>query len=407
MKEQIYTVREATRLVKNLIEQGIDFIWIKGELSNFKAHSSGHFYFSLKDEFSQLSCVMFREENRKILFKPENGIEVLVNGRVGVYEKQGVYQLYVYDMKPVGMGELALKFEALKKKLKAEGLFAESHKQDMPSFPLKIGVATASTGAAIQDILNILTRRAPYVQVIIRPVRVQGKGASEEIVTAINDFNEYKDIDLLIIGRGGGSVEDLWAFNEEMLARAIYNSRIPIISAVGHEIDFTISDFTADLRAPTPSAAAELAVKDREDILEGINHSLQIMEKSLVSNLQNRYEKLNNLVKRYGIARIKDMMRERKQTIDEYSRRLNSHISNSFLMNGQIIDGLTKRIMGLNPEAVKRRGYAIVRRLPDENVVMQSKNVNLYDRLKLELSDGNLRVIVDKKMSEKKRSNPK
>jgi len=402
MKEKIYTVRQATRLIKNLVEQGIDFLWVKGEISNFKAHSSGHFYFSLKDEFSQLSCVMFREDNKKILFKPENGMEILANGRIGVYEKQGVYQLYVYDMKPVGMGELALKFEALKKKLKAEGLFAESHKQPLPAFPLKIGVATASTGAAIQDILNILTRRAPYVQVIIHPVKVQGKGAAEEVAAAIKDFNEYKDIDLLIIGRGGGSVEDLWAFNEEVLARAIYDSKIPIISAVGHEIDFTISDFTADLRAPTPSAAAELAVKDGEEITEGINRSLQIIKKSLISNLENKYEKLGNLVKRYGIARVKDMVRERKQTIDEYSRRLSSHMSNFFSMNNQITESLIKRIMGLNPEAVKKRGYAIIRKLPNENVVTGVEYINLYDRLKLEFADGNLRVIVDKKMKNKK-----
>lgn len=397
MEEKVYTVREVTRLIKKIIEQGIGFLWVRGEISNFKAHPSGHFYFSLKDEFSQLSCVMFREENRKILFKPENGMELNAYGRIGLYEKQGAYQLYVYDMKPVGMGDLALRFEELKKKLKDEGLFDKEHKKPLPDFPLKIGVITASSGAAIQDILNILSRRAPYVEVIIKPVRVQGEGAAQELAEAMKEFNEYKDVDLLIVGRGGGSIEDLWAFNEEIVARAIYLSEIPVVSAVGHEIDFTISDFVADLRAPTPSAAAELAVRDKKEILDGINHLLQTMKRLLFNNFEQKSEKLKSLTKRYGIARVIDMIRERKQMVDEYERRVISRVSYLYSIKLQIQDGLYKRLNGLDPSAVLGRGYSITRRIPEMKIVSSIKDINLYDRLSIEFVDGKVRTIVDKK----------
>ncbi len=397
MEEKVYTVREVTRLIKKIIEQGIGFLWVRGEISNFKAHPSGHFYFSLKDEFSQLSCVMFREENRKILFKPENGMELNTYGRIGLYEKQGVYQLYVYDMKPVGIGDLALRFEELKKKLKDEGLFDKEHKKPLPDFPLKIGVITASSGAAIQDILNILSRRAPYIEVIIKPVRVQGEGAAQELAEAMKEFNEYKDVDLLIVGRGGGSIEDLWAFNEEIVARAIYLSEIPVVSAVGHEIDFTISDFVADLRAPTPSAAAELAVRDKKEILDGINHLLQTMKRLLFSNFEQKSEKLKSLTKRYGIARVIDMIRERKQMVDEYERRVISKVSYLYSIKLQIQDGLYKRLNGLDPSAVLGRGYSITRRIPEMKIVSSIKDINLYDRLSIEFVDGKVRTIVDKK----------
>lgn len=399
MEEKIYTVREVTRLIKEIIEDGVGFLWVRGEISNFKAHPSGHFYFSLKDESSQLTCVMFREENRRILFKPENGIAVNAYGRIGVYEKQGVYQLYVKDMKPVGMGILALRFESLKKKLKEEGLFDKERKKPLPDFPLRIGVITASSGAAIQDILNILTRRAPYVEIIIRAVKVQGENAAEEISEAIEEFNEYKDLDLIIVGRGGGSIEDLWAFNEEIVARAIYASKIPVISAVGHEIDFTISDFVADIRAPTPSAAAELAVRDKKEILDAINHFIQTMERLLLRNIEQRGEKLKGLTRRYGIARVIDTITQKKQLIDEYERRITSRVSYAFSIKSQVLDALYKRLNGLAPSAVLGRGYTITRRLPGMNIVSSIKGVNLYDRLSIEFVDGDARAIVDKKDS--------
>lgn len=397
MEEKIFTVREVTRLIKNIIEQGTGFLWVQGEISNFKAHSSGHFYFSLKDESSQLSCVMFRDENRKLELKPEDGMEVHAYGRIGVYEKQGVYQLYVYDMKPVGIGELARRFEALKKKLKSEGLFEKEYKKLLPDFPLKIGVVTASTGAAIQDILNILSRRAPYVEVILKPVKVQGKNAAEEITQAINEFNKYGDVDLLIVGRGGGSIEDLWAFNEEKVARAIFNSEIPVISAVGHEIDFTISDFVADLRAPTPSAAAELAVRDKKEILESINNLLKTAGRLFFNNIEQKRERQKNLSKRYGIVRVVDTIRQKKQSVDEYERRIISKITYAFSMKSQMIEGISKRLGGLDPSAVLGRGYTITRRLPEMKIISTIKDIRLYDRLAIEFTDGITRAIIDKK----------
>ncbi|MCK4576088.1 exodeoxyribonuclease VII large subunit [candidate division WOR-3 bacterium] len=397
MEEKIFTVREVTRLIKNIIEQGTGFLWVQGEISNFKAHSSGHFYFSLKDESSQLSCVMFRDENRKLELKPEDGMEVHAYGRIGVYEKQGVYQLYVYDMKPVGIGELARRFEALKKKLKSEGLFEKEYKKLLPDFPLKIGVVTASTGAAIQDILNILSRRAPYVEVILKPVKVQGKNAADEITQAINEFNKYGDVDLLIVGRGGGSIEDLWAFNEEKVARAIFNSEIPVISAVGHEIDFTISDFVADLRAPTPSAAAELAVRDKKEILESINNLLKTAGRLFFNNIEQKRERQKNLSKRYGIVRVVDTIRQKKQSVDEYERRIISKITYAFSMKSQMIEGISKRLGGLDPSAVLGRGYTITRRLPEMKIISTIKDIRLYDRLAIEFTDGITRAIIDKK----------
>jgi len=397
MKEKIYSVREVTRTIKELIEHEVGLLWVRGEISNFTAHSSGHFYFSLKDEFSQLSCVMFKDDNRKLLFQPENGMAVNAYGRVGVYEKQGVYQLYVYEMKPAGIGELALQFEKLKKKLKSEGLFDEKHKKPLPEFPLKIGVVTASTGAAIHDILNILRRRAPYIEVILNPVRVQGDNAAKEITLAIREFNEYRDVDLLIVGRGGGSIEDLWAFNEEIVARTIFDSHIPIVSAVGHEIDFTIADFVADLRAPTPSAAAELAVKDVREILELITQYLTAAERLLTTNIENKRDRLLNMIKRYGITRVVDMLNQRKQMVDDYQRRFSSKLSYFFSFITHDVSGLYKRLAGMNPSAVLQRGFAIARKLPAKKVVSRVRDITLYDRLSIEFSDGETRVIVDKK----------
>lgn len=401
IKEKVYSVREVTRIVKTLIEQQVGSIWVCGEISNFKAHSSGHLYFSLKDESSQLACVMFRDANRKLNFKPEDGMAVNAYGRLGVYEKQGVYQLYVYRMQPEGIGELARKFEALKKKLSSEGFFDASHKKPLPPFPLTIGVVTASTGAAIQDILNVLHRRAPYVQVILKPVRVQGESAAGEIAEAIRTFNSFGEVDLLIVGRGGGSIEDLWAFNEEVVARAIYASSIPIVSAVGHEIDYTIADFVADLRAPTPSAAAELSVKDMDELLEAIDNRVGTCQRVVASLLQQKRENLKYLMKRYGINRVIDMVAQKRQTVDDCRRRFATSLTHSFSLRQQRFDNLRKRLVGLDPSAVLKRGYSISRRLPEEKIVSSIDDISLYDRLSIEFSDGETRVIVDKKSSKK------
>jgi len=268
--QHVYSVAEITREIKVLLETTIPVIWVEGEISNLKFHSSGHLYFSLKDKDSQIGGVMWRSRNASLFFTPQDGIKVLAMGKVTVYEKRGYYQFDVIKMQPAGIGELQLAFEQLKNRLQEEGLFDEEIKKPLPQYPEKIGIVTSPTGAAIQDLLNILNRRSPGIEISLKPVKVQGEGAAPEIATAIDEFNEYGKVDVLIIGRGGGSLEDLWAFNEEVVARAIFRSNIPVISAVGHEIDFSISDFVADLRAPTHSAAAELAVLDRAELLNRI-----------------------------------------------------------------------------------------------------------------------------------------
>ncbi len=253
MDRHIYTVSSLTHEIKMLLETSFPRLWVEGEISNYKAHSSGHIYFTLKDENAQIRCAMWRFKAGELLFRLEDGLKVIVEADIQVYEKSGNYQLIVQQLQPAGIGALQLAFEQLKQRLRAEGLFDEAHKKPLPTFPERVGVITSPTGAAIRDIISVVHRRFPAVQLILYPVRVQGEGAAEEIVHAIKDFNEFKEVDVLIVGRGGGSLEDLWAFNEEKVARAIYASRIPVVSAVGHEVDFSISDFVADRRAATPT----------------------------------------------------------------------------------------------------------------------------------------------------------
>ena len=266
MANRALTVSEITARVKSVLEDSLEMGWVIGEVSDFSRASSGHCYWTLRDESSQISCVMFRFYARELTFIPEPGVQLLVYGNVSVYERGGRYQLHVYWVQPVGVGEMAVAFERLRDRLAAEGLFAEERKKPLPRFPRCVGVVTSASGAAIRDILQIVQRRSPGVQIVLRPTRVQGPGAAEAIANGIADLNAHSDADLLIVGRGGGSPEDLWPFNEELVARAIHNSRLPVVSAVGHEIDYTIADYAADLRAPTPSAAAELATPDQMEL---------------------------------------------------------------------------------------------------------------------------------------------
>jgi len=270
LQRKIYTVGEITSEIKQALDQ-FGIVWIQGEISNCKHHSSGHLYFSLKDARAQLKAACFRNNNRYLKFRPEDGMEVIVRGRLSVYEPRGDYQVIVEYMEPVGVGSLQMAFDQLKEKLRKEGLFEEDHKKPLPLLPRKIGIVTSPTGAAIRDMLRILERRNASLNVLIYPARVQGAGAAEEVAEGIRFLNSRDDIDVIIIGRGGGSIEDLWAFNEEVVARAVYQSELPLISAVGHEVDFTISDFVADLRAPTPSAAMELSTPNSDDIFAFID----------------------------------------------------------------------------------------------------------------------------------------
>ena len=268
------SVSELTLKIKSLIEPEFSDVWVKGEISNFKHHTSGHMYFTLKDKAAELRCVMFRGLNQKIKFKPEDGMDVLIQGKVTVYETKGQYQLIVQAMEPAGIGTLFLAFEALKKQLQNEGLFDPAKKRPLPKYPNKVGIVTSQSGAALSDMLNIFQRRAPYVELILRPTVVQGEEASRDIVNGIIELDRINTIDIIIIGRGGGSIEDLWPFNEELLARAISQCKTPIISAVGHETDITISDMVSDVRAPTPSAAAEISAPSASELDQIISNKL-------------------------------------------------------------------------------------------------------------------------------------
>ena len=393
--QHVYSVAEITREIKVLLETTIPVIWVEGEISNLKFHSSGHVYFSLKDKDSQLNCVMWRSRKAGLFFTPQDGMKVLALGRVTVYEKRGYYQFDVIKMQPAGIGELQLAFEQLKNRLQEEGLFDEEFKRPIPQYPERIGIATSPTGAAIQDLLNILNRRFPGIEIILKPVRVQGEGAAAEIAAAIDEFNDYGKVDLLIIGRGGGSLEDLWAFNEEVVARAIFRSKIPIISAVGHEIDFSISDFVADLRAPTPSAAAELAVPDRAELLNRVQNYRKTIFEAGVSLIQYQQDRLKNLVGSYSFLKIPDLVRQFQQRLDELIHTMQLTVTHQFNLQSQKLTGLTRRLQALAPESVLKRGYSICYRAADNKVVRDANLLKVADKIRVQFYKGKISGIVE------------
>ena len=355
----IYSVSDITHVVKMLIEENIPAIWVEGEISNFKAHYSGHLYFTLKDENAQLSAVMWKSRTSNLSFTLEDGMLVQAYGNITLYEKSGRYQIDIIELQPAGRGRLQAEFERLKHKLEAEGLFDVSHKKSIPRYPNSIGIVTSETGAALQDILNILKRRAPQVNIILRPVKVQGEGAAREIAEGVRELNIYKNLDLIIVGRGGGSLEDLWAFNEEIVARAIYNSEIPVITAVGHEIDFTISDFVSDLRAPTPSAAAELAVPDRKELIENLLNLSKQLEVTYKNRINSLKEKIQSLAKSYGMRRPVDILHQYALQIDNLTGKLEKNFIDYMNQGRQKCEHLKMRLDNLNPKNVLRRGYSL------------------------------------------------
>lgn len=324
-QRKIYSVYEITAEIKQTLER-FGVIWIRGEISNFKHHSSGHMYLSLKDDRAQLKAAFFRNSNSHLKFRPEDGLEVLVRGRLSLYEPRGDYQVIVEYMEPVGIGSLQLAFEQLKQKLRAEGLFEDGHKVSLPLLPAKLGIVTSPTGAAIQDMLRILRRRNASLDVLIYPAKVQGAGAAEEIAAGIAYFNTRDDIDVIIIGRGGGSMEDLWAFNEEVVARAVYASEIPLISAVGHEVDFTISDFVADLRAPTPSAAAEMVSVARADLLATVQSLGSRALQAVRLVIEKRRFALERMARNRAFNIAPNKVRELQQRFDEIALRMNQSV---------------------------------------------------------------------------------
>jgi exodeoxyribonuclease VII large subunit len=320
-QRKIYSVYEITAEIKQALDK-FGVLWVKGEISNFKHHSSGHMYFSLKDDRAQLKAAFFRNNNQYLKFRPEDGLEVLARGRLSLYEPRGDYQIIVEYLEPVGVGSLQLAFEQLKQKLRGEGLFAEEHKVRLPLLPGKVGVVTSPTGAAIQDMLRILRRRNASLDILIYPARVQGAGAAEEIAAGVKYFNTRNDIDVIIVGRGGGSMEDLWAFNEEVVARAIYASEIPLISAVGHEVDFTIADFVADLRAPTPSAAAEMVSGAREDLLATVGSLSGRALQAVRLLIERRRSALERMARNRAFNIAPNKVRELQQRFDEATSRM-------------------------------------------------------------------------------------
>ena len=388
MENNIVTVSELTRRIKGALESNFQNVSVKGEISNFKHHSSGHLYFTIKDESAQLNAVMWRGRAGELYFTPQDGMKIIARGRITVYEVRGVYQIDVAHLQPLGVGELQLAFERLKQKLDAEGLFDPEHKKPIPRYPERIGLVTSPTGAAIRDILNIISRRFPAVEVILCPVSVQGTGAAKEIAEAIDDLNRYSKIDVMIVGRGGGSVEDLWAFNEEVVARAIYASTIPVISAVGHEIDFTIADFVADLRAPTPSAAAEMVVPDLAEYVESVRNYCYTSEQFVSERLTAERQKLSTLLRSYSFHRPHDMVRQFSQHLDELHRSLERIVAHTVVLTRQHIEALRQRVISVHPDNVLRRGYAMVSK--NGTIINRAAELSAEDLIRLKFHDGNV-----------------
>ena len=394
-QQRIYSITELTRQIKFLLESHFPNVWVKGEISNFKLHSSGHMYFSLKDENAQLPCVMWRGRNNLLFFMPKDGMKVVAQGNVTVYEKRGYYQFEVLELQPAGIGELQLAFEQLKQRLKAEGLFEAEHKKPIPAYPERIGIVTSATGAAIRDLVTVVGRRFPSVQLILNPVRVQGDGAAEDIARAIDEFNEYGQVDVLIVGRGGGSLEDLWPFNEEVVARAIFRSKIPIISAVGHEVDFSISDFVADLRAPTPSAAAELVVRNRDELLSTLQAMVQKMYRLLKEKIRYYRDKVNYLESSYALRRPADVIKEYNQRLDELTRTMETALTHQIERERARITALTKHLENLNPLSIMKRGYSICYREEDGHIIIDAVQLQEEDKIRVQFAKGQIRGTVD------------
>ncbi len=345
-------------------------------------------YFTLKDEGAALSAVLWRSRVGSLGFSPEDGVKVVVRGDITVYPPRGNYQIDVQAMQPLGIGELQREFERLKKQLMAEGLFDEKRKKPIPHYPSRIGIITSPTGAALQDIITVISRRFPAVELLIAPVRVQGTGAAEEIAGAIAMMNEFRGADVLIVGRGGGSLEDLWPFNEEIVARAIAASQIPIISAVGHEVDFSISDFVADLRAPTPSAAAELVVPDRRTILETLRNYRYTINDTMGSIIDRLRERVAQIVGSYAFNRPVDVLRQYSQHHDELERRLHSSFVHGYRLTQHRAQALCQRMEALNPDLVLKRGYALVRK---EDMIVKSRSELRHDDvLTIQFHDGKI-----------------
>ena len=416
MNKEYLTVSQLTKYIKYKLDNDVNLreVYLKGEISNFKAHTRGHFYFTIKDEGSRINAVMFASSASKVKFTPEDGMKILVTGKISVYEATGGYQIYVNEMMEDGVGNLYVAFEQLKKKLASEGLFDEARKKRIPKIPERVGVITAPTGAAIRDIISTINRRFPLTEVILLPSLVQGEGAKEDIVRQIKRAENY-NLDVLIVGRGGGSIEDLWAFNEEIVARAIFECPIPIISAVGHEIDFTIADFVADLRAPTPTGAAEITVPNKADVINYINQ-LNLRSRNAVGNiLELKKKRLDNIKSNYILnnpldlysAKIQkldylteSLVKNYKNIIDKEKIKLNNIKTRPLFSNPLLILDKTKqkytlllgKLDALSPLKTLERGYGIIKL--NDKAVTSIKDLKKDDLINIELKDGSKEAII-------------
>lgn len=407
------TVTQLNKYIKNLLETDINLsqVSIKGEISNFKLHSSGHCYMTLKDESSAIRAVMFRTYASSLKFTPENGMKIVATGKISLYERDGQYQMYIFSMQPDGLGDLHVEFEKLKAKLSAEGIFDEAHKKPIPKIPNAVGVITSPTGAAIRDIINVATRRYPSAEIIICPVLVQGENSAKQIANAIEYMNKENMADVLIVGRGGGSIEDLWSFNEEIVAYAIYNSEIPVISAVGHETDFTIADFVADLRAPTPSAAAELAVPSVMELKANIamyfNRMLSVtkqtidLKRSIVSGFSLKspidYINQNRLRADNAMQKITNIITEKvirnRTRIDAYEQKIGNSAENQFSAKVKMLAVNVAKLDALSPLKVMTRGYSVAQ--GKDGILKSINDTKKGEEITVKLTDGKLECIVE------------
>jgi exodeoxyribonuclease VII large subunit len=435
----VLTVTELTQEIKDLLEGQFPDLWVEGEISNLRIPPSGHIYFTLKDESSQIRAVLFRTQARTLRFNPEDGIQVVCRGRVSLYEKRGEYQIILEVLEPKGIGALQLAFMQLKEKLEKEGFFDPAHKKPIPMVPQKIGIVTSPTGAVIRDMVHIIERRFRNVHIFLYPTRVQGEGASVEIAEGIDYLNDRTDVEVIIVGRGGGSMEDLWPFNEEVVARAIYRSRIPIISAVGHETDYTIADFVSDLRAPTPSAAAELVVRDKRELKRTLSHLVSGLESQMLQILQDGRTTVTHLKRTLGDPRkviesyflrtdeIENRLRTviigflRRKRIEsghhernlrlrspgqriekmrwmtsQMSRHLTQSLTHALELRQQKLKGILGQLDSLSPLRILQRGYSITRKLPSLEILRNAGEITAGDRVEVKLAVGQLMCAVEK-----------
>lgn len=440
-QRQVYSVSQLNQEVKQLLQKNFPLLWIEGELSNLARPASGHMYFSLKDEQAQVRCAMFRNANRQLFFQPEDGMHVLIRARVGLYEPRGEYQLTVEHMEEAGVGILQRRYEELKRKLSKEGIFNEAHKQSLPAFPKTLSIVTSATGAALRDILSVLGRRYPILAIRIYAVPVQGEVSADAIVSAIKTINQRKDCDVIILARGGGSIEDLWSFNEEVVARAIYASNLPIVTGIGHEVDFTIADFVADLRAATPSAAAELIVPHQAELIEKLEQFKNSLLYWIQDYLSTLYQSVDWITQRLGFLHPKQAIQRNKEQLVELRRRaqstlllklsnqhnqlnkllirlenqspkarvheakiqlLNIHRNLRRLLfmqleqyNHQLI-ALTRTLEAVSPQGTLDRGYSIVTRASNSQIIRYADQVTAHEKILIQLAKGRLSAHIDK-----------